>query len=212
MKRIIVNQAWVLIALVAVWSCGPKEDPQPALPDYLRIPVKLEGYTGSGRVSTSGALSLLAEGPEQLDKKTNTYSGVLGVIGLNDNLTIQFTVGQPLPFKDTGSVPDEYQASGTLSIVRTISPGTYPLSSKAPTPRGEFADLVINMPGPQIYGNTGGTLTISESTLIKTQERYSLYRIVGSFDATLYATGVGITNRNPTLTGTFDVLVVKYTG
>jgi len=211
MKRII-NRTWVLIGLVAAWSCGPKQDPQPALPGYLRIPAMLEGYTGSGRVATQGALTLLAEGPEQLDKKTNTYSGVLGAIGLNDNLTVQFTVGQPLPFKDTGSVPDEYQASGTLSIVRTISPGTYPLNSKAPTPRGEFADLVINMPGPQIWGNTGGSLTISESTLIKTQERYSLYRIVGSFDATMYATGIGITQRNPTLTGTFDVLVVKYIG
>ena len=211
MKRF-VNQTLVLIGLMAFWSCEPKDDPQPALPGYLRVPAVVEGYVGSGRFSTSGGLNLLAEGPEQLDGNTKTYSGVLGSIGMDDDLSIQFTVGQPLPYAKRDEVPSDYRASGRLVVQNTIAPGTYPLNSGTPTPRGEFADLVINLPGSQIYLNTGGSLTITESTLIKTQGRYSLYRVTGSFEAIMYATGVGILERNPALTGTFDVLLVKYTG
>ena len=188
MKRII-NQAWVVIGLLVVWSCGPKKDPQPALPGYLRIPALLEGYTGSGRLATSGALTLLAEGPEQLDKKTNTYSGVRGDMTFGRDINIEFTVGQPLPYKETGSVPFELRASGTLVLIGTTAPGTYPMNARKPTPKGEFADLVINMPGPQIWGNTDGSLTITETTLVKSEGGKNLYRVVGSFEATLYASG-----------------------
>lgn len=208
MKRIFDKQAWVLIGLMAVWSCGPKDEPQLALPGYLRIPAVLEGYEGSGRFATSGGLTLLAEGPEQVDPKTNTYSGVLGDITFGRDLSIQFTVGQPLPFKQTASVPYVYQASGTLSVLGTTAPGTYPLNSRAPTPRGEFADLVINLPGPQVYGNTNGSLTITETTLIKSEGRQNLYRVVGSFEATLYASGPGTSQANPQVSGSFDVLLL----
>ncbi len=149
------------------------------------------------------------EGEERLNPATNTWSGVLGTYS-KDEILINFTDGQPRPFSETDRVAVEYKASGTLAIINARTPGTYPLNALAPTPQGQFADLLLNLPGPQIYGNTGGSLTITELTLIKTQNNYSLYRIQGSFQATMYASGVGTNPANPpSVTGTFDVLLVE---
>lgn len=209
MKRII-NQAWVLIGLVAVWSCGPKEEPQPALPGYLRVPAMLEGYAGSGRVEINGpGLTLLAEGPEQLNSSTNTYSGVLGDI-ISEDISAYFTLGQPRVYKESYIVPQEYRTNGNLLIMNTITPGTYQMGVYGVRgPRGELADLILHLPGPQLYIANSGSLTIAESTLIKTQGKNALYRIGGSFEVTMYADGIGITQRNPVLTGKFDLLLLS---
>lgn len=209
MKRFI-RQIWVLIGVVAVWSCGPKEEPQPALPSYLRVPSVLEGYTGSGRVEINGlGPAIVAEGPEQLNTGTNTYSGVLGDV-ISEDVTAYFTLGQPRTYKESYIVPQEYRANGNLLIMNTITPGTYQMGIFGVRgPRGELADLTLNLPGPQLYIANSGNLTISESTLIKTQGQNTLYRIVGTFEATMYATGTGVTQRNPVLTGSFDLLLLS---
>ncbi|GAB3220086.1 hypothetical protein [Spirosoma arcticum] len=210
MKRFSIKQAWVLIGLVAVWSCGPKEEPQPALPGYLRVPASLEGYTGSGRIEINGpGLTLLAEGPEELNAGTNTYSGVLGNINRED-VSTYFTLGQPRNYRQRDIVPQEYRSNGSLLIMNTRTPGTYQMGTLAsPGPRGELADLLLYLPGPQLYYAESGSLTISEATLIKTEGSSGLYRITGTFQATMYATGAGITQRNPVLTGTFDLLLTS---
>lgn len=205
-----LKHIWVLILLV-IWSCGNEEEPNPAqsLPSYLRVPANLEGYAGSGLIDIQGGLTLRAEGPESLDPATKTYSGVLGRISSTD-IKGRFTAGQPRPYDESGQVPDEYKANGVLSILRTTSVGTYPMNPNAPTPRGEFADLTVEMPGPQIYISKEGSLTISESSIIKTQGNLSLYRIQGSFQTEFFASGVGITPGQPyNSTGTFDLLLIK---
>jgi hypothetical protein len=209
--RRFMDKAWILVVLVVVWSCGSKEDPTPALPAYLRVPAVLDGYQGSGLITVAGGgLDLRAEGPEQLNTMTNTYSGVLGQISTGD-INAYFTVGQPRVYKESNQVPNDYQANGALAIINTVSPGTYPMNAQAPSPRGEFADLTLRLPGPQIYNSQGGSLTITKSTLIKTQGTDLLYRIQGTFQATLTASGIGTTPGKPVETiGTFDLLLVQH--
>lgn len=199
----------LLIVLAIVWSCGPKEDPVPALPSYLRVPATLAGYEGSGRLAINGAITLQAEGPEVLDPNTKTYSGVLGNIS-GDDLDAYFTFGQPRIYAESSSVPAEYRTNGGLSIMNTISPGTYQMGLNGTRgPRGELADLVLRLPGPQIYVTNSGSLTITESTLIKSEGSRSLYRVTGTFEATMFGTGFGVQQQNPSLTGTFDLLLVS---
>lgn len=205
-----INQAWVLVGLVAVWSCGPKEEPQPALPGYLRVPAVLEGYEGSGRVEINGpGLTLLAEGPEQLNTGTNTYSGVLGNIS-GEDVNAYFTLGQPRNYRQRDIVPQEYRANGSLFVMNTRTPGTYQMGiAGVRGPRGEIADLLLYLPGPQLYYAESGSLTISEATLIKTEGSNTLYRITGTFQAAMRADGIGITQRDPVLTGKFDLLLIS---
>lgn len=205
-----IKQAWVFLVLVVAWSCGPKEEPQPALPGYLTLPATLEGYKGSGLVTINGGtLNLRAEGPERLDPATNTYSGVLGDIS-GENVDAYFTFGQPRPYGNLSLVSSAVWAYGSLTIYRAYTPGTYPMGIKSmPTPRGEIADLTMNLPGPQLYVTNSGSLTVEESMLIKTEGGASLYRVRGTFQAVMYADGIGITERNPTMNGTFDLLLVR---
>lgn len=209
MKRYI-NQIWIISVLALVWACGPKQEPEPSFPGYLRIPANLDGYAGSGLITVSGDLSLRAEGPEALDANTKTYSGVLGSIG-TDDITAQFTVGQPLNYAKTYSVPAQYQANGQLLTKNAIQPGTYPMGFQSqPTPTGAQADLIMNLPGPQLYSARQGTLTISESTLIKSEGSDKLYRIQGTFQTSLFGTGIGaMSTKDYNVTGTFDLLLVE---
>lgn len=181
MERFVNQLVAALGLLILVWSCGPKNDPEPAYPSYLRIPASLTGYTGSGRISINGGLSLLAEGPEELNSSTKTYSGVRGSTSLDD-IAVQFTVGQPLPYAQTASVPAEYRSSGVLRTRNAVSPGTYPIGIDSPaTPTGALADLIVDLPGPQLYFARSGNLTIKESTVIRTEGTSRLYRIQGDF-------------------------------
>lgn len=207
--RCIGKIAGLILLIIAVWACGGK-DPQPALPGYLVDPGDLTGYQGSGLVTIDGpGLTLRAEGPEQLNTSTQTYSGVLGSIS-RENISIQLTLGQPRNYRERDFVPAQYQANADLTIRNTIQPGTYPMGGQSqPTPRGEFAYLNVYLPGPQLYVNNTGNLTITESTLIRSAGGYSLYRVQGTFQANMYGTGVGISQREPTFTGTFDVLLVS---
>lgn len=199
----------LILLVILIWSCGGN-DPQPTLPDYLADPGDLAGYQGSGLVTIDGpGLTLRAEGPERLDASTQTYSGVTGRIS-GDDLNIRFTLGQPLPFADRTLVPNQYKAFGTLSVMNARTPGTYPMGGQSqPTPIGAISDLTLNLPGPQLYINNTGNLTITESTRIRSVGGYSLYRVQGTFQANMYGTGVGISQREPTFTGTFDVLLVS---
>lgn len=205
-----IRRIFLLLLLGAVWSCGPKDEPKPTLPSYLRVPATLVGYEGSGLITvTGGPLNLKAEGPETLYAATQTYQGVTGDI-TGEDVNAYFTVGQPKPYKDRRAVPNQYCAYGNLSIMQTITPGTYRMGIKeSPGPRGEIADLTMNLPGPQLYITNSGSLTIAESTLIKTQGNASLYRVRGTFQATMYADGIGITERNPSVNGTFDLLLLR---
>lgn len=209
MKRLASNLLGLAL-IVLVLSCG--KEPEPSLPSYLRLPAALNDYTGSGLITvTGGSLNLRAEGPEQLDASTRTYSGVGGTIS-GDNVTAHFTLGQPRPYRDLALVPDQYWAYGDLTVRRAFTPGTYPMGGQStPTPRGEIADLTMYLPGPQLYVNNSGSLTITESRLIRTEGSASLYRVQGTFQALMYADGVGIPadQRNPTLTGSFDMLLVR---
>lgn len=211
MKRFTQHYALLLVAMV-VWSCGPKVEPSPAFPDYLSVPSALENYKGSGLVTIDGGgLSLKATGPERLDATTKTYQGVNGDIN-RENLTATFTLGQPLTYKERQSVPSDLRANGRLSIMQTVTPGTYRMGfSESPGPRGELSDLILNLPGPQLYVAKSGSLTISKSTLVKTQGDYSLYRIEGTFQVIMYADGIGIVSgkQYPELTGTFDLLLTR---
>ncbi len=207
--RLLKPISQLVIILALVWSCGPKDDPQPALPEYLRVPTRLEGYEGSGRIAINGAITLVAEGMEALDPTTKTYSGVLGSIS-GDDLDAYFTFGQPRIYSESSSVPAEYRTNGGLSIMNTISPGTYQMGLNGTRgPKGELADLVLRLPGPQIYVTNSGSLTITESTLVKTEGSRSLYRIVGTFEATMFGSGFGVQQQNPLLTGAFDLLLVS---
>ncbi|WP_157627006.1 hypothetical protein [Spirosoma luteum] len=205
-----LNLICVLAMTAGVLSCKKDPDPQAQLPSYLRVPATLTGYAGSGLITVAGGgLNLRAEGPEQLNTTTNTYSGVLGQISTGD-INAYFTVGQPRIYKESSQVPNDYQANGALAIINTVSPGTYPMNAQAPSPRGEFADLVLKLPGPQIYNTQGGSLIISESTLIKTQGTANLYRVQGTFQATLNGSGIGTIPGKPIdVSGTFDLLFVQ---
>lgn len=209
MKRYF-NQILIILVLAFTWSCGPKQEPDPSFPGYLRIPANLDGYAGSGLITISGDLSFRAEGPEALDANTKTYSGVLGYIG-TDDITAQFTVGQPLNYAKTYSVPAQYQANGQLLTKNAIQPGTYPMGFQSqPTPTGAQADLIMNLPGPQLYFARLGTMTISESTLVKTEGADKLYRIQGTFQVALLGSGTGtISAKDYNVTGTFDLLLVE---
>ncbi|GAB2566560.1 hypothetical protein [Spirosoma areae] len=113
-------------------------------------------------------MTIRAEGPEHLDPAKNTYSVVLGDVVTTD-ITVKFTVGQPLPFEQTYSVPTEYQANGQLLVINALVPGIYPMGYQSkPTPTGATADVILNLPAPQLYSARLGSLTITESTLIKT--------------------------------------------
>lgn len=208
MKRYL-NTVWALLVVVIVFSCGPKKDPEPIYPGYLRLPANLVGYEGSGLITINGDLTLRAEGPETLDPATKTYSGVLGTIA-SDDIMANFTVGQPLSYTQTITVPAQYQANGQLLTKNAIQPGTYPMGYQSqPTPTGAQADLILNLPGPQLYSARSGTLTIAESTLIKTEGSNKLYRIQGTFQAALFGTGTGaISSKDYNVTGTFDLLLV----
>ena len=205
------NQLVALLGvLLVVWSCGPKKEPEPELPGYLRIPASLSGYEGSGLITVSGDLSLRAEGPEQYDATKQTYSGVLGSIG-SDDITAQFTVGQPLNYAKTYSVPAQYQANGQLLTLNAIQPGKYPMGFQTqPTPTGAQADLILNLPGPQLYSARSGSLTITQSDLIKTEGSSNLYRVQGTFQTALFGTGTGaVSSKDYNVTGTFDLLLVN---
>jgi hypothetical protein len=198
----------VLALLVGMWACGKKDpDPQIQLPSYLRIPATLVGYAGSGRIAFGGGLTLVAEGPEVLDPNTKTYTGVTGKIATED-INAYFTVGQPRVYGENYIVPDEYKSNGQLMIFHTISPGTYPLGSEStPTPTGAQATITLNLPGPQIYIARSGNLTISESTLIKSEGQSKLYRIQGTFQTSL--TGFGTGAKDTDVTGVFDLLLLN---
>jgi hypothetical protein len=202
-----------LILLVGwlIVSCGPNER-DPGLPDYLLIPSSLAGYAGSGQVTLSGGrLQLHMAGPEQLNSSTKTYSGVGGRL-IGDDVVIYFTDGQPLAYRDRSQVPADLKAFGELSLYGNAGVGTYPLGGQAaPSPRGEIADLTLNLPGPQLYVANSGTLTINQNTLVRSEGDLALHRLTGSFRASMYADGPGLTagERTPTLEGTFDVLLVK---
>lgn len=203
---------WILLLAVTVWSCGPKDKPAPALPDYISVPTDLEKYTGSGLIIITGErLSIEARGPERLNTATKTYKGITGDIS-GEDLTANFTLGQPRPYRERQLVPDPYLANGKLSIMRTITPGIYRMGfSESPGPRGEITDLTLNLTGPQLYVAKSGTLTIDKSTLVKTQGNYSLYRVEGTFKVIMYADGIGIATgqQYPTLTGSFDLLLIR---
>ncbi len=210
MKRY-ASYFFVLVLMVSLWTCGKKDpDPQAQLPGYLRIPATLTGYVGSGRIAISGGLNLLAEGPEAQDASTKTYMGVSGKIVIGD-ITANFTVGQPRTFAESYAVPAAYQSNGQLLVINAIDPGTYPMGFETrPTPTGAQADLILNLPGPQLYQARSGTLTISESTLVKAEGQNKLYRIQGSFQAALFGTGVGLpSTKDYAVTGTFDLLLVE---
>ncbi|GAA4459182.1 hypothetical protein GCM10023189_32450 [Nibrella saemangeumensis] len=210
MKSIRKGALWVVL-VASFWACNKGKDPEPALPSYLRVPASLDSYAGSGLVTVEGSgLSLRAEGPEQLNASTKTYSGVLGDIS-QDDIYVNFTVGQPRPYKERTSVPNQYWAYGSLRIMNTLTPGTYRMGiQESPGPRGEIADLTMNLPGPQVYVTNSGSLTVTESTVIKTEGSSTLRRVKGTFQAVMYADGMGIptSGRNPNLSGTFDVLLL----
>lgn len=205
-------QILILCLSVVLWTCGPKNDPDPELPDYLIVPSMLEGYEGSGLITIEGeGLSLRAEGKERLDASTQTYRGVLGEIN-GEDVTANFTLGQPRPFRERSQVPGQYRSYGTLSILRTLEPGTYSMGIQGtPGSRGEIADLTLNLPGPLVYVTNSGTLTLTAVSLLRTQGEYSLYRLEGTFEATMYVDGVGVPagQRNPSLIGRFDLLLVR---
>ena len=209
--RKIRSRLYIVAMVAALWSCGKKEsDPQTQLPSYLRIPATLAGYTGAGLITLNGDLSLRAEGTEHLDASSNTYSGVLGSIK-GDVLLAQFTVGQPLPYEKTATVPAQYEANGELRIMNTTEPGTYPMGiDSQPTPTGVITDLTINLPGPQLFYTRTGSLTITDKTLVQQQNGNSLYRVTGTFTALLNVTGLGATpGKALNTTGTFDLLLLS---
>ncbi|MVM33906.1 hypothetical protein GO755_27970 [Spirosoma sp. HMF4905] len=205
-----VNILFGMIILLLVGSCSKKNDPDTQLPSYLRIPTDLTGYGGSGKITIDGDLTLRAEGEETLDPTTKTYSGVLGRITIAD-ITAQFTAGQPLPYKQTSSVPPAYYTNGQLSVINTLAVGIYPMGYQSkPTPTGANADLILNLPGPQLYSARLGTLSISESTVIKVQNGRTLYRIQGTLLCALTAVGTGTkAGQDYTITGSFDLLLVN---
>lgn len=211
MRRIKANYRVLVLALL-VWGCGPKDEPVPALPDYLSVPASMDNYAGSGLITVVGeGLSIEARGSESLNTTTKTYQGVTGDI-TGEDLIATFTLGQPRPYKERQLVPNQYLANGKLSIMRTTTPGTYRMGfDESPGPRGEITDLTLNLTGPQLYVARSGTLTIEKSTLVKTSGRTSLYRVQGTFNVTMYADGVGIPagQQYPTLTGTFDLLLPR---
>ncbi|WP_461129683.1 hypothetical protein [Spirosoma aerophilum] len=152
-------------------------------------------------------MNLRAEGPESQDAITKTYSGVLGSI-TEDEITAQFTVGQPLPYKQTYSVPQDLVSNGQLLTLNAINPGTYPMGfDSQKTPTGAQANLILNLTGPQIYLARLGTLTINESTVIKTEGSSKLYRIQGTFQVAMSGAGPGTTINDYKVTGTFDLLL-----
>ncbi|CAN5496549.1 hypothetical protein BH09BAC4_BH09BAC4_28720 [soil metagenome] len=210
MKGYYASIVGLLLAL-SLWSCGTKDSqPQPQqLPGYLRIPATLTGYVGSGRIAISGGLNLLAEGPEAQDASTKTYTGVSGKI-VSEDITANFTVGQPRTFAETYAVPAAYQSNGQLLVINTIETGTYPMGFRSsPTPTGARTDLIMNLPGPQLYQAQLGTMTITESTILKTQGSSKLYRIQGSFQTSLSANGTGVVSGKAyAVSGTFDLLLV----
>ena len=191
-----LNRVYLLVIVgILFGSCGKdKTDLQPQLPSYLRVPATLTGYVGSGRIAVNGGLSLVAEGPEAQDANTKTY-----------------TVGQPRTFAESYAVPAAYQSNGKLLVINAIDPGTYPMGFETkPTPTGAQADLILNLPGPQLYQARSGTLTISESTLVKAEGQNKLYRLQGTFQSALFGTGVGTSStKDYAVTGTFDLLLVE---
>jgi hypothetical protein len=205
--RQLLTYTILVLSLGLVWSCGEK-DPQPALPSYLRVPSSLSGYEGSGQVIiTGGSLNLKAEGSEVLDNTTKTYSGVRGDVIQND-VSAQFTFGQPRPYQETGQVPDLYQANGKITIIDGLNVGVYTMNPRQPGPRGQFAELTLRLPGPQIYIAQDGSLTVEEVTKVKTEGSLSLYRVRGNFQLVAVASGVGLPAGQPAnLSGTFDLLV-----
>ena len=202
-----IHKFFAIVLLLAVVACS-KKNVDPQLPSYLRVPANLTGYVGSGLVTINGDLTLRAEGPEMLDATTKTYSGVGGII--NKGFTTQFTVGQPLPFKQNSTVPPQYQANGQLLLINAIEPGTYPMGYQSkPTPTGANADFILNLPGPQLYSARLGTLTITESTVLKTEGTTQLYRLQGTLQAALTGVGTGTSAaKDYAITGTFDLLLI----
>jgi len=53
-----------------------------------------------------------------------------------------------------------------------------------------------------------GTLTITESTIIKTEGIDKLYRIQGTFQVAMSGAGIGATSKDYNVAGTFDLLLV----
>lgn len=197
----------VALLLLVLWGC---KEPEPALPDYLSMPSDLDGYTGSGLVDIQGGLTLRAAGVERLDANTKTYSGVQGSIS-GDYLQAHLTLGQPRPYKESTTVPIDYRANGELLIMNTLEVGTYPMGIRAtPTPRGAITDIILNLPGPQIYTAQNGTLTIASVDIVRASGSLLLKRVQGSFSVSVTGSGVGTQpGKEIPLTGTFDLLFVQ---
>lgn len=107
MKRYI---CLLLIGLVR--GCG-REDPEPAFPDYLIVPGDIAGYKGSGLLDIQGGLTVHVEGGETKSSATNTISGITGSSDTDQTL-INFTDAQPLAYKDSYTVPEQYRSNGQL--------------------------------------------------------------------------------------------------
>ncbi|RCR67054.1 MULTISPECIES: hypothetical protein [Larkinella] len=197
-----------LVGLLFVGLSGCNKEPEPDLPAYLVMPSNLASYKGSGRVSITGDLTVSAEGQERV-QDGGKISGVQATASAGDEVFIYATFNQPRNYAESSMVPSEFRSNAVLSIMRTISAGTYPMGTlMKPNPRGEISDLVLNLPGPQLYNTEQGSLTVESSTIIRQEGTYSLYRIRGNFNATLGGYGTGITNKHPQVSGTFDVLAV----
>ncbi|GAB3569805.1 hypothetical protein GCM10027578_24940 [Spirosoma luteolum] len=210
-----------LLTVVLLQACSssstsdptPAPDPTAGLPSYLVVPTSLAGYKGSGQVTvTGGGLNLKAEGTEQFKSATNTFSGITGAINSQGNTTVYVNFGQAKAYSDNNLVEAQYQSNAVLTLLKTTAPGTYPMGkSQTPAANGGLADLVMNLPGPQLYVTNSGNLTVTESTVVKTEGALTLNRVKGTFQAQVYRDGFGISrdDQTPTLNGTFDLLLLK---
>ncbi|MFD1140797.1 hypothetical protein ACFQ4C_06745 [Larkinella insperata] len=203
MKAIRAVTAVLFIALMA----GCNKDRDIDLPDYLVMPSSLANYKGSGRITINGGITLAAQGREQV-QDGGTVSGVGASASAGDEVWMYATFNQPRTYEQSSMVPAEHRSNATLTIMRTINKGSYPMGLMSPNPRGEIADLVLNLPGPVTYITNAGSLTIEQSTLVRQEGSSSLYRIQGTFDASLTGYGSNVSNKNPQVTGTFDVFAV----
>lgn len=198
---------WLKYLLVLI-MLGCNKNPDPELPGYLVMPSSLSNYKGSGRLFITGGLTLVAEGQERV-QTGGKISGVLASAAFSNEVLINATFGQPRIYAESSIVPSEFRSNGELRISNTIKVGSYPMGIKMqPTPKGEFADLTLNLPGSLIFISQEGSVTIEASTLIRQERSYSLYRIRGTFDSNMHSDDSGATNRDPHVTGTFDVLAV----
>ncbi len=172
------------------------------------MPSSLSGYKGTGRIAINGGLTLVAEGQERV-QTGGKISGVLASAIFSNEVLINATFGQPRIYAESSVVPSNSRSNGELRISNTIRAGSYPMGIKMqPTPKGEFASLILNLPGTLLYISQEGSITIESSTLVKQEGSNSLYRIQGTFDVNLHSDDSGNPNPDPHVTGNFDVLAV----